>query len=71
MGQIVFGKHDLHSRTEGVSWNALLQCLALDHLLPRTDEFHWNLDESGKFLVDSMYKALVQPQILVDNVYKI
>jgi hypothetical protein len=28
-------------------------------LLQGSDEFRWNLNETGLFLVDSMYKALV------------
>jgi hypothetical protein len=43
------------------NWNALLQLLTLIHLSPRLDEFRWNLKESGKFSVDSMYKTLIQP----------
>jgi hypothetical protein len=43
------------------SWNALLQRLATVQLSQGADEFRWNLHESGKFSVDSMYKALVQP----------
>jgi hypothetical protein len=41
------------------SWNILLQHLATVQLSQGVDEFHWNLHESGKFSVDSMYKALV------------
>lgn len=49
------------------SWNALLQRLATVQLSYGADEFHWNLHESGKFSVDSMYKGLVQPDVPVDN----
>jgi hypothetical protein len=41
------------------SWNAMLQCLAFVQLLQGSDEFRRNLNETGLFLVDSMYKALV------------
>jgi hypothetical protein len=50
---------------------SLLQCLALVHLMQGYNEFRWNLDKSRKFLVDSMYKALIQPEMLVDNNKKI
>ena len=49
------------------SWNALLQRLALVQLTQGTDEFRWNLHESGKFYVDSMYRAIVQSNVPVDN----
>jgi hypothetical protein len=48
-------------------WNALLQCLALVQLMKRTDKFRWNLHENGKFSVDSMYRALILPTVLVDK----
>ena len=35
------------------------------------DEFRWNLNRNGKFSVDSMYRAIVQPEIPVDNNNKI
>ena len=49
------------------SWNELLQRLALVNLTQGTDEFRLNLQSNGKFSVDSMYKALIQPDIPVDN----
>ena len=53
------------------SWNVLLQRLAMVQLLQGTDEFRWNLHESGKFFVDSLYRALVQPDVSVDDNKKI
>src|SRR3954462_1654662 len=53
------------------SWNALLERLAVVQLSQGHDEFRWNLNRNGKFSVDSMYRALVQPEIPVDNNYKI
>ena len=53
------------------SWNALLERLAVVQLSQGHDEFRWNLNKNGKFSVDSMYRALVQPEIPVDNNYKI
>jgi hypothetical protein len=49
------------------SWNALLQRLANVHLQDGLDEFRWNLHENGKFSVDSMYNALIQPDIPIDK----
>jgi hypothetical protein len=49
------------------AWNALLQRLATVQLLHGTDEFCWSLHANGMFFVNSMYKALIQPEILVDN----
>jgi hypothetical protein len=51
-----------------VSWNALLQCLANIQLQPGHDEFRWNLHESGKFSVVSMYNALILPDVPIDSV---
>ena len=53
------------------SWNELLQRLDLINLTEGTDEFRWNLHTNGKFSVDSMYKALIQPYIPVDNNQKV
>jgi hypothetical protein len=48
--------------------NALLQCLAFVQFSQGFDEFRWKLNENGKFLVDSMYRALIQPlQPVVNN----
>ena len=54
-----------------VLWNMLLQRLSTIQLSDEPDEFRWNLQESGKFTVDSMYRALVRPNIPVDNNKKI
>jgi hypothetical protein len=43
------------------SWNELLQRLASVHLSEGTDEFRWDLTNSGVFTVQSMYKVLIQP----------
>jgi hypothetical protein len=48
-----------------VSWEALLQRLALVQLTEGKDEFHWNLHENGKFSVASVYNALILP--VLDN----
>jgi hypothetical protein len=51
-----------------VSWEALLQRLALIQLTEGKDEFHWNLHMNGKFLVASMYNALILPNLpILDN----
>jgi hypothetical protein len=51
-----------------VSWEALLQRLANVHLTDGRDEFHWNLHENGKFLVASMYNALILTDLpVLDN----
>jgi hypothetical protein len=51
-----------------VSWNALLLRLANIHLQPGHDEFRCNLHENGKFLVASMYNALIQPDLPIDKI---
>ena len=53
------------------SWNVLLQRLASVQLTQGSDIFRWNLKESGIFSVDSMYTALVQQDVRVDNNKKI
>jgi hypothetical protein len=51
-----------------VSWESLLQRLANVQLTNGKDEFRWNLHENGKFLVASMYNALILSDLLVyDN----
>jgi hypothetical protein len=42
-----------------VFWNALLQRLADVQLQTSHDKLRWNLHENSKFLVDSMYNALI------------
>ena len=53
------------------AWQELLQRLASVNLTQGTDVFRWNLHKSGKFSVDSMYNALIQPDVPVDNNKKI
>ena len=48
-------------------WNALLQRLSTVQLSQGPDVFRWNIHTSGKFTVNSMYKALIQPVVPVDN----
>jgi hypothetical protein len=50
-----------------VSWNALLLRLANIHLQTGHDKFCWNLHENGKFLVPSMYNALIHPESPIDK----
>jgi hypothetical protein len=54
-----------------VSWNALLRRLDFAQLMHGSDDFRWNLTGSGIFSVASMYNALIQPNITVDNNLKI
>jgi hypothetical protein len=54
-----------------VAWNTLLQCLDSVQLSPGPDVFHWTLHANGAFSVDSLYKAILQSDILVDNSKKI
>ena len=49
------------------SWLVLLQRLASVQLTQGPDKFRWSLKENGQFSVDSMYKALIQPAIPVDD----
>jgi hypothetical protein len=51
-----------------VSWNALLLRLTNIHLQTGHDEFRWNLHENGKFLVASMYNALIQSDLPIDKI---
>jgi hypothetical protein len=51
-----------------VSWEALFQLLANDHLTDGKYEFHWNLLENGKFSVASLYNALTLSDLpVLDN----
>uniref|UniRef100_A0ACD5YIW8 Uncharacterized protein n=1 Tax=Avena sativa TaxID=4498 RepID=A0ACD5YIW8_AVESA len=54
-----------------VSCNNLLLRLSTIQLSDGVDVFKWKLLESGKFSVGSLYRALVQPDILVDDNSKI
>ena len=49
------------------AWNTLLGRLAMIHLSPGSDIFRWSLHENGKFSVDSMYRALIQTELPIDN----
>jgi hypothetical protein len=53
------------------SWQELLQRLELVQLTQGPDEFRWNLTGNGSFSVASMYNALIQPELPVDNNSKI
>jgi hypothetical protein len=53
------------------AWNALLQRLDSSQLLSGPDEFCWNLQANGTFSVDSLYRAIMQSDIPVDNDKKI
>ena len=66
----VMFRRDLHG-VRLVSWNALLRRLELIHLTAGRDVFRWKLHENGIFSVSSMYNALIQPKLLVDNNRKI
>jgi hypothetical protein len=48
-------------------WNPLLLHLATMRLSPGPDEFRWSLYVNGTFSVDSLYKAIIQSDISVDN----
>jgi hypothetical protein len=52
-----------------VSWNALLQHLANVQLQDGPDVVRWSLHENGKFSVGSMYSALIQPDIPIDQIW--
>jgi hypothetical protein len=50
------------------SWNALLQRLEMVQLSQDPMiEIRWNLKESGKFYVDSMYNTMIQSGTPIDN----
>ena len=53
--------------TRLASWQALQKRLAQIHLLPRRDQFSWNLLNNEKFLVESIYNALVHSDMPVLN----
>jgi hypothetical protein len=50
-----------------VSWNAFLQHFANVYLHTRPNGFCWKFHENGKFLVGSIYHALIQPDVPVDE----
>jgi hypothetical protein len=51
-----------------VDWNTLLHRPTNIQLQDGHGEFCWNLYENGKFLVASMYNALILPDVLIDKV---
>jgi hypothetical protein len=53
------------------AWNALLHRLASIQLSPGPDVFRWNLHANGGFTVDSLYNAILQFDLPVDNNKKI
>ena len=53
------------------SWYILLQRLSMVHLSHGSDVFRWNLHRNGQFSVESMYRALIQSDVPVDNNKKI
>ena len=53
------------------SWYILLQRLSTVQLSHGSDVFQWNLHENGNFSVESMYRALIQSDVPVDNNKKI
>ena len=53
--------------TRQASWNALLIRLDSIQLSDCQDRFRWNLTKNGKLSVDSMYRALILPEIPVDT----
>jgi hypothetical protein len=52
-------------------WTTLQQRLESIQLSPGPDEFRWNLHSNGTFSIDSLYKAIMQSDIPVDNNKKI
>jgi hypothetical protein len=54
-----------------VAWNALLQRLDSIQLSAGPDEFCWNLHPNGKFSIGSLYKAIIESDILVNSNKKI
>ena len=49
------------------SWNAIIERLAMVQLPQGIGEFRCNLNKNSKFSVDSLYRALIKPVILVHN----
>jgi hypothetical protein len=54
-----------------VAWNILLHRLESIQLSEGPDEFRWNLHPNGTFSVRSLYNAIIQSDIPVDNNKKI
>jgi hypothetical protein len=53
------------------AWNTLLQCLESIQLGTGPDEFRWNLHHNWMFLVSSLYNAIIQSDIILDDNKKI
>jgi hypothetical protein len=51
-----------------IAWNALLQRLTNIQLQNDHDKFCWNLHENDKFLVASMYNALILSDVPIDKI---
>jgi hypothetical protein len=49
----------------------MLRRLERVQLMDRLDEFHWNLKMNQKITLESMYRALVDTNIPVNNNHKI
>jgi hypothetical protein len=49
------------------AWNTLLHRLEYIQLSVGPDEFRWNLHPNGTFSVRSLYNAIIQSDIPVDN----
>jgi hypothetical protein len=54
-----------------VAWKALLKHLYSVQITPGPDEFRWNVHANGAFSVDSLYKAILQSDIPVNNNKKV
>jgi hypothetical protein len=50
-----------------IAWNKFLHRLVVVQLSHGPDEFHLSLTANGKFIVVSLYNALIQPLQLVIN----
>ena len=50
-----------------VAWNELLNRLEVIQLSDEPDIFRWKLHQNGKFIVESMYDAMVHCDVPVDN----
>ena len=66
---VTFRRDLIDTRLE--SWNTLLQRLSTIQLSSGADVFRWSLQKNGQFTVDSMYRALLQPEVSVENNKKI
>jgi hypothetical protein len=49
----------------------LVAKIGFDPIVAMTNEFRWNLHVNGKFSAYSIYRALIQPDVLADNDKKI